>query len=414
MGIFVKYPGFRWLWSGQLLSQLGNAVFYILGLWEIQLKSPFLLSIAGLAITVPAMLGLFGGVLVDRLDARRVMLITDLMRGAAVLLGLFALTIPGSLVWVVIVLLAINALGVAFFGPAESVVVPHIVQEVDLTQANGLYSLTSQLSSAVGSALGGAAVAAIGVSVVFSLDMASFWISALAIWLMMRTVTRPGRQMDASTERQPKTAFFTSFKEGLSAFGSLPVLSRLLPFIILINFAFMAAFVMLPAWVHIHLHGTALWYGIIDAAWALGVVVGSVLSGRFGRMPLKSSLTLAFLIQSLLLLAFGFVPWPAVSAGVLLVAGIFNGVGNALSFTWMQRLIPVEMRGRVFGLIMTLFSLANPLGSLAAGLFWHVLPEVWAWVLGGVSGVLFCVFLWRVPGALEDARPTPLTSTGMD
>ncbi len=41
MKLFSRYPGFRWLWTGQLLSQLGNAVFYILGLWEIQLKSPF-------------------------------------------------------------------------------------------------------------------------------------------------------------------------------------------------------------------------------------------------------------------------------------------------------------------------------------------------------------------------------------
>ncbi len=399
----MKYPGFRWLWSGQLLSQLGNAVFYILGLWEIQLKSPFLLSVAGMAVTVPAMLGLFGGVLVDRLDARRVMLITDLFRGTAVLLGLFALAIPHALVWVVIGLLAINSLGMAFFGPAESVMVPHMVLEHDLTEANGFYSLTSQLSAAVGSALGGAAVAAIGVSLVFGLDMASFWISALAIWLMMRTVTRPGRP---AADRDPTVrpaGFLTSFAEGLRAFRSIRVLSRLLPLIVLMNFAFMAAFVMLPAWVRLHLHGTAVWYGIIDASWALGVVLGSVLSGQFSRMPLKTALLITFLVESVLFVGFGLSPWVTVSAAILLVAGVANGIGNALSFTWMQRLIPGSMRGRVFGLIMTVFSLANPFGSLAAGLLWHVLPGIWAWALSSLAGLLFCIGLWRMPGTLEEA-----------
>lgn len=398
----MKYPGFRWLWSGQLLSQLGNAVFYILGLWEIQLKSPFLLSVAGMAVTVPALLGLFGGVLVDRLDARRVMLVTDLMRGTAVLLGLLALAIPHTLVWVVIGLLGINSLGMALFGPAESVMVPHMVMEPDLTEANGFYSLTSQLSAAVGSALGGAAVAAIGVSLVFGLDMASFWISALAISIMMRTVTRPGRPAPHQDQNARPTRFLTSFVEGLRAFRSITVLSRLLPLIVLMNCAFMAAFVMLPAWVRLHLHGTALWYGIIDASWALGVVLGSVFSGRFSRMPLKTALLVSFLVESILFLGFGLSPWVAVSAAMLLVAGVFNGIGNALSFTWMQRLIPGPLRGRVFGLIMTVFSLANPFGSLAAGLLWHVLPEIWAWALSALSGLLFCVGLWRVPGALED------------
>src|SRR5579875_1373116 len=163
------------MFVGQLLSQFGNAVFLIMGLWEIQLRSPFLLSVAGLALSVPNLLAVLGGAVVDRYDPRRIMLWTDVLRGVAVGLGMLALVAHLSLVVVVIVLLAVNSLGSALFSPAELVVLPWLVDDRDLGQANGVYALTFQLSGAVGSFIGGAAIAAIGVQVIFGADLASFW-----------------------------------------------------------------------------------------------------------------------------------------------------------------------------------------------------------------------------------------------
>jgi cytochrome c biogenesis protein CcdA len=98
LGILLRYRGFRALWLGQLLSQFGNAVFLVMGLWEIQLRSPFLLSIAGLAMVLPSLLAAAGGVLVDRYEPGRLMLYTDILRGVAVVAGLAALLLPGALV----------------------------------------------------------------------------------------------------------------------------------------------------------------------------------------------------------------------------------------------------------------------------------------------------------------------------
>lgn len=64
MGLLKRNAAFRWLWSGPFLSQLGNALFLIMGLWEIQLKSPVLLSLAGLAAALPSVLSVVGGVVV--------------------------------------------------------------------------------------------------------------------------------------------------------------------------------------------------------------------------------------------------------------------------------------------------------------------------------------------------------------
>lgn len=177
----LTVPSFRWLWTGQLLSQFGNSVFLVMALWEIQLRDPVLLSLAGLAMMLPQLLAAVGGIVVDRMDAARLMLWTDIMRGGAVLLGLLVLMgQPAWRSWIIIVVLAVNALGNALFGPAESVVMPRLVVESELPSANGLYSLTFQLSNAIGAAIGGAAIAAIGVSAVFGFDLGSFWFSALA------------------------------------------------------------------------------------------------------------------------------------------------------------------------------------------------------------------------------------------
>ncbi len=406
MGILQRYPAFRSLWIGQLFSQLGNAVFLIMGLWEIQLRSPVLLSVAGIAMVLPTLLAAGGGVIVDRYDAGRLMLWTDILRGVAVAAGLAALLIPGSLVPDVIALLAVNSLGIALFGPAEAIMVPRLVGADDLAAANGVYNLTNQISTAVGSAIGGAAIAAVGAVWVFGFDMGSFWISALAISLMLRAVLRTSKRQPAPSGSQgPQSSFGASMREGFAVVRKLPAVIDLLPVILLLNFAFMAAFTMLPYWIHHVLHASAFWYGLINAGWAAGAIVGSLSTGYFRRMSTRGVSTLMFGLMGLFFGAFALSGTPLLSGGLLLLAGIANSVGNAVMFTLFQRIIPEEVRGRAFGLIFTIFGLANPLGSLAAGLLLHLLPLYWSWALGVLSSLALTIGMWRlVPADLGTAE----------
>ncbi|MCY0877540.1 MAG: MFS transporter [Firmicutes bacterium] len=396
MAIFWRYPGFRWLWLGQLLSQLGNAIFSILALWEIQLKAPFLLSVAGLAMTVPSFLSIVGGAIVDRYDPRKVMLTTDILRGLAVLGGLVAVGRPGWLVGIMISLLGINALGGAVFSPAELVLVPRLVSPPDLTAANGWYSTTTQIASAVGSAVGGAAVVGLGIRVVFGLDMGSFWISAVTILFVMRLVAAIRQPWDQGDSPSDGSGFWTRLQEGMRMFRQLPVLARLLPAIVLGNFAFMAAFTMMPYWIHHHLHADALWYGLVDAGWSAGMMAGSVGAGLFRRWRLQPAMMGLSLAVGMLTLGFALSPWPLLSTCLVVGAGAANGVINAVMMTLLQRLVPDAVKGRVFGIIMTLFGLANPLGSLAAGVFLHVLPLAWSWFLAAASVTVLALNMWRM------------------
>jgi DHA3 family macrolide efflux protein-like MFS transporter len=397
MSLLARYAGFRWLWIGQFLSQLGNAVFLVMGLWEIQLHSPFLLSIAGLAMMVPGSLAVVGGTVVDRHDPRRLMLWTDLLRGVAVLFGLGALLVRhDALIPAIIVLLGVNSLGASLFGPAESVLLPWLVDDPDLPAANGVYSLTNLLSQTIGSAIGGAAIAAIGVAFVFGLDMASFWLSALAILLMMRVVARRARQEMPGAPQEPEgPGLFTSLRTGWRGLGELPWLVRLMPAILATNFAFSAAFTMLPYWSRHALHTGALGFGLLNAAWALGMVVGSLAVGLFTRWPFRTTASLLALVLGVVTLAFAWSPWLIVSLVALLLSGASNGVLNAMVFTLMQRAIPEAIRGRALGVFISFLTIATPAGALASGLLLPVLPLSWSWVLSGVVGVALAFIMWR-------------------
>ena len=406
----LRHTGFRAVWVGQLLSQFGNAAFSVVGLWQLRLHSPLLLSVAGLASMLPTLLSTVGGTVVDHVDPRRLMLTTDLLRGVGLGLALFGLVASPALApALIIAVLAINALGGAFFGPAESVAIPYLVPDGDLPSANGLMSTTWQLSGAVGSALGGAALAGLGLRLIFGFDLLSFWFSAAAILFVIRLGTgaprfaaRQARQ--AVHRRENPQPFWRSLYSGFGALREIGWLVTLLPLILLANFGGNGAGIMLPFWVRHVLHANVAWFGLIEASWAGGMLVGSILTGVVATASIRRVVGAMALIQGVLITGFILAPTPLVAAGCLLVAGAANGVVNALITTLFQRLIPEDVQGRAFGLMGTLMSAANPLAAIVAGLTLRVLPLWWMWALLALSSLGLGWGLWaRLPDRLPAA-----------
>ncbi len=130
------------------------------------------------------------------------------------------------------------------------------------------------------------------------------------------------------------------------------------------------------------LHASVLSYALVDASWAVGLVIGSLLVGRLRHLPLRVSTAYMVGAQGCLIGVFSLLHAPTLAAATLLVGGVANGTGNALKFAMMQRLIPEHVRGRVFGVLMTLLGLASPLGAHAAAVSLPILPLWWGWALG--------------------------------
>jgi len=160
----LRLRDFALLWSGMTVSLLGDGMYYVAIAWQVlELDNrPTAMSFVGIAWVVPQLvLMVFGGVLTDRIERRRMMMAADLIRAAAVgAIGVLA--VMGALqLWHVLALVVLFAIGDAVFWPAFTAIVPEIVPAAELVQANSLDYFIRPATRLVGPALGGLVVATV-------------------------------------------------------------------------------------------------------------------------------------------------------------------------------------------------------------------------------------------------------------
>ncbi len=395
---------FALLFGGMTVSLVGDGIYSVAIAWQVyQLSNaPTALSVVGIAWSVPIVLFvLLGGILSDRLDRKKIMLAAHVVRGVAVTV-MGALSILGVLeLWHVIVIVAVYAMGEAFFGPAFGAIVPDIVPASQLVQANSLNQVIEPIGlRLVGPAIGGFVIAAVGVGNAFLLDAATFAIATGTLLLMTATaIPDAGASADRSARRELGEAYrFVRSQPWLwgtllsAAFG-------LLAFVGPVE-------VLVPYIVKNELGGGAAALGFVFAAGGCGAILAAVVMGHRRGLPKKH-------------IVFLYVTW---TLGTLLIAGF--GIANALwqlmvvSFvmqalftaglivwsTLMHKLVPAELLGRVssfdwlvsVSLIPISFALTGPVASaIGAG------PTLVAAGIAAAAGTV--VFLF-VPGMRNTER----------
>ena len=192
------------------MSLLGDGAFLVALAWQAYTLSnaPTALSLLGIAMTVPLIvLLLFGGVVSDRHDRRRVMLLADVAR-AALLALLGVLAASGALrLWHMMVIVAVYGGAQAFFDPASDAILPEILPASQLGEANALEQVARPLALRLaGPAVGGVLVGVLGSGAAFLADGATFMVSAATLWSMSSRASVSLRPTDApfdtSTGRQ--------------------------------------------------------------------------------------------------------------------------------------------------------------------------------------------------------------------
>src|SRR5574337_592943 len=178
---------FGLVWSGQLVSQIGDGISKLALLWFVYAitGSPLKTSVIGLLQTIPPIvLGPVIGVYVDRLPKRWLLIISDVLR--AVLIGLVPCLIPveSFTVSVLYALVLLHAIATAVFGPALTAAIPGFVPKPKFTAANALLQSTTSLGIVFGPALSGLGIAAYGSQEVLCLNAATYLISAACLSLV--------------------------------------------------------------------------------------------------------------------------------------------------------------------------------------------------------------------------------------
>jgi MFS family permease len=340
----LRHRDFRMLWTGMTTSLLGDGVFYVALAWQAYELSntPSALSMIGVAMTVPHVVFLLaGGVVSDRFDRRKVMIAADLMRAVAVG-AMGALALSGRLeLWHMFVLSGLFGAGTAFFGPAFDAIVPGLVPDAELNQANSLDQLVRPAAlRMLGPALGGWMVAAGGAGAAFVVDACTFAFSISCVTLMRARRTTPDAQHGSAIGDIREGFAFVRSQVWL--WGTF--LAATLGYLIFWG----PSEVLLPFVVRNGLHGSAADLGLIFAVGGIGAMTSAIVMGN--RQTPRRNMTFIYVVWTVSTLAiagYGLArfPWQAMAACFAFNA--LEGAGTIVWATTKGRLVPSRLLGRV-------------------------------------------------------------------
>ncbi|MEO8273513.1 MAG: MFS transporter [Chloroflexota bacterium] len=386
---------FRLLWLGEAVSALGDQFALIALPWLALVLTGSPLALGGVmaVMAVPrVLLMLIGGVSVDRFSPRRVMLGSNAVRLVAVaMLGLVVLAGAAQL-WMLYAFALVFGVADAFFFPAQTSIVPELVEPAQLQRANGIVQGTAQASVLVGPALAGVVIAAAGaggsatnttgIGIALLLDAVTF-LASLGTLLLI--AARPHAA-------QAHPSIVESIREGVRFVWRSPGLRAIILVSLSANLFIVGPFeVGMPYIAYSRLPEGAAAFGIILAAFGggslLGLVVGSVLPtprpSRFGP-----TVVLTLVVAGLGVGAIAAVHTTILAALLTAIAGTALGYGNLLGITWIQGRIPPELMGRVMSLLITGSVGLVPVSMLVAGVAVQLNVDATMFVAGAGMALL--------------------------
>jgi DHA3 family tetracycline resistance protein-like MFS transporter len=408
----LRHRDFRLLMGGMSVSLLGDGLFIVALAWQVYAVSnaPSALASVGIAMTVPTITCLLlGGVVSDRFDRRRVMLVADSVR--AIALGtLAALSLTGALkLWHLMVIGVVYGAATAFFDPSSDALVPELLPAELLAQANSLNQLIRPVALRLaGPALGGGLVAALGAGGAFAVDATSFVISAAALLAMSRTPHRLPPVGEGSTLRQVATGMRYVRRH---AWLWATLVSAAVAYLLFMG----PTEVLLPFVVKNELHGGAGQLGLVFAAGGFGSLICALTIGTHG-LPARS---MSFIYATWTAATLAVAGYGVAHAlwGLMIVSFAFNGLETAGTIAWAtakQRHVPIALLGRVssldwlisIGLLPLSFALTGPVSS--------ALGARTTLVGAGLLGALVTAAALLVPGVREiDGDPAHARPRGL-
>jgi MFS family permease len=339
-----RHRDFRLLWTGQVVSAIGDAAFFTALGWRAftlvgsqRLGIVFVCHGAGLLTTL-----LIGGALADRLPRRTMMIASDLAR-CAVIASLALIDAGGGLTFPILAGLALLAgLGDGFFFPAFGGIVPLVVEAEALPSANSLIGVSRWGSILIGPSLAAGLYSAFGSATVFAIDAASFVVSALLLAL-----ARP-----RTVEHEAKEGAFRDIAAGIRYVAGIPWLwVTITLFAVILMLQLAPQQVLMPALVRDHFDRGIGAYGLLTTLFGLGTVCGALSFGQWQPRRRRGIVNYWFwFVNSLSIAALVLAPWYALAACLAVLRGFCVGFGVAMWETMLQELVPENMLSRVVSL----------------------------------------------------------------
>lgn len=385
----LQYRDFRLLWIGAFLSTTGTWMATIAQGWVVlqMTNSAFLLGVDGFLSTGPMLIfSLFGGVVADRVERRKIMLFSQYLQMSFALILAALIWSENVEVWHIFVLSFLTGSAQSFSGPSYISLLPLLVRREDVPNAVAMNSMQFNLARVIGPVLAGIALAAWGAAICFAINGLSF----LAVIVVLLLIRSPGpKPVDE------RTGIFDEMKEGFRFVAQRKKL------MVLTFLAFAGTFLGMPIVTFMPLVAKEIFaldargYAWMSATYGLGSVLGAVLVAAMAHAARKGKVALTLqLAFACLLVGFAFSRSLPLSLFLAFLAGSCIVSVIALYSSLVQLTTSDAMRGRVMSIFMLAFRGGMPLGNLIAG---YVAQRWSISVALAVNGtVLAAVALWFI------------------
>lgn len=361
---------YRWTWFGQVVSEVGDH-FNNIAVFSLALsntKSGIVVSAVMLSRAV-AMLGAgpLAGVVLDRLDRRRVMILSDLTR--ALIAAAFMFAIPRDSTWLLYPLSALLMFASPFFTSGRQAILPSIATSEELHTANALTQTTQWTSLALGALFAGIAVDQFGYEWAFLLNASSFVFSAFCIWrLRVPSIIRAAHE---SLTEVDWMRTWRDYRQGLRYMRSIPLLSA----IAMIHVGWAtgggAAQILFGLFGEVVFNMGSRGIGTIWGCAGIGLVGGGVfahwLGPKLSYAAYKRTVTICYVLHGLTYVLFSQMANFAAALVFIALSRATVAVSSVLNMTHLLRHVDNAYRGRVFATLETLTWGVMMLSMTAAG-----------------------------------------------
>jgi len=409
-------PAFARMWIGGTISGIGAQMTVVaVGLQIYAMtSSTFMVGlVGGIALLPMVVAGLWGGMIADVFDRRRVLIASSLVSWFSTL-GLLALATWDAVlapdarapVWPFYVVTTLSAVAATISGATRSALVGRILPRDMISRATALNGMSFGLMLTVGPALAGVLVASVGLPWTFAADAVLFTAGFLGVW-MLPALPRLG---------EPVVAGWAVLREGLAFLRRAPNI-RMSFIVDIVAMSFGRPYVLFPAIGATVVGGGALTVGALTAAGAAGTILTSVFSGPVARVN-RQGVAIARAITSfgVFALAFGVVAlalgasdhvaapgWSGVHWASLVALGVtMAGMGASdevsaiFRSTMLIQAVPDQMRGRLQGVFIVVVAGGPRVGDMYAGVFATAVALWCPPLFGGLAIVALIVVLSRV------------------
>lgn len=379
--MFKNNKAFLNIVMARLIINIADSLFYIISLWYISERSPFLTGIAVFCFTVPEGFLVFFGPLIDRFNPKK------LLVGACSLqlIVLSALVICMELqfmnnIILLIMMLLSTSLSVITY-PIEETMVPQLVQENELVKANSIIEITYKISDFLFNGISGLLISIFSIGILYKVNLLIFVLPLIILRMI---------QYKPEQEQRDETFSYHSYKkdlkEGIMALMKRKYIALVIPLVI-INFFFSMTAVGMPFFARTFADGEIA-YGLFLSVSAIGgffgvVVVNIIKSFITSGKIITYGLFLQGIFWILMLAANNLY----LSLIFLFICYSFFGATNIMLAALFQYMIPRTILGRANAAIDTAIAIAMPIGALLAGYCIEVFDIHWVMALYGIATI---------------------------